>query len=233
MAGFVQTYRSLAPESLVALVPGSEFQTLGVGLDQHLGTGTYFGVDVEELRSEGDRQVGVLFSPDGSPTPQPGSVAQLRQSVDFRERALVAYAAQLIGSRWSVGARYRLSEASLDTRLPSLPPGLVGLDSVEDRKRAVLGDLELFGRFYHECGFFAGWSTHWRHQSQRGFVPVHGAEDFWQHDVTVGYRFLQRRAEASVSVLNLTGRDYRLNPLNYMIEPPRERTVVVSLRLLF
>lgn len=231
LAGFLQSYRSLAPESSVALVPGTEFQTMGAGYDQKLGAGTYLGVSAEELSSDGDRQIGAVASTAGLPVPN--STMQLRQSVDFRERKVSLYLAQLIGSRWSVGARYERSEAALDTRLLSLPRDLVGLDSVEDRQRAVLGDLELFGRFYHECGFFAAWQTHWRHQDNRGAPRAQPAEDFWQHDITVGYRFLQRRAEASVSVLNLTDQDFRLNPLNYILEPPRERTVVVRLKWVF
>lgn len=231
LAGFLQTYRSLAPESSVAVVPGTEFQTIGLGFDQKLGAGTYLGIAAEDLRSEGDRQIGAMASTAGLPLAD--STTQLRQTVDFGERRLSIYASQLIGSRWSVGARYQISEASLDTRLPSLPRNLPGLDSVEDRQRATLGNLELFARIYHECGFFAGWQTHWRHQDNRGFAPARVPEDFWQHDITVGYRFFQRRAEASVSVLNLTGQDFRLNPLNYIIEPPRERTVVVRLKWVF
>ena len=48
-----------------------------------------------------------------------------------------------------------------------------------------------------------------------------------------GYRFLQRRCEVRLGVLNLTGQDYRLNPLNLHEEYPRERTLYTSLRLNF
>ena len=58
-------------------------------------------------------------------------------------------------------------------------------------------------------------------------------DDFWQFHVTAGYRFLQRRAEVRVGILNLTDRDYRLNPLNLHLEAPRERTFTASLRFYF
>ena len=58
-------------------------------------------------------------------------------------------------------------------------------------------------------------------------------DDFWQFNAFVGYRFPRRFVEVSVGVLNLTDRDYRLNPLTLYAELPRERTAVVSLKINF
>ena len=48
-----------------------------------------------------------------------------------------------------------------------------------------------------------------------------------------GYRFLQRRGEVRVGLLNISDRDYKLNPLTLYNELPRQRTLVVSLKLDF
>jgi len=45
-------------------------------------------------------------------------------------------------------------------------------------------------------------------------------EDFWQFNVFAGYRFARRRAELLVGGLNLTGQDYRLNPVTLYAELP-------------
>ena len=48
-----------------------------------------------------------------------------------------------------------------------------------------------------------------------------------------GYRFLRRHAQVQLGVLNLTDRDYRLNPLNLYAELPRQRTFTASLQFNF
>jgi outer membrane receptor for ferric coprogen and ferric-rhodotorulic acid len=70
-------------------------------------------------------------------------------------------------------------------------------------------------------------------QSNRGYTPDRPGDDFWQFNVHLGYRWLQRRLETRISLLNLTDRNYRLNPLNLTAELPRERTLAMSLRFNF
>ena len=48
-----------------------------------------------------------------------------------------------------------------------------------------------------------------------------------------GYRFPRRMAEVKVGLLNITGQDYRLNPLNLYYDLPRQRTLAVSLKFYF
>ena len=64
-------------------------------------------------------------------------------------------------------------------------------------------------------------------------TPARPGDNFWQLNVFAGYRFPHRRAEVRLGVLNLTDRDYRLNPLNLVSEPPRERTFYASFRFAF
>jgi hypothetical protein len=68
-------------------------------------------------------------------------------------------------------------------------------------------------------------------QDVDGFGPDFENDDFWQFNATAGYRFWRRRAEASVGLLNITDQDYRLLPLNFYADLPRERTFMMRLRL--
>ena len=231
VAGFNQAFRSLIPESEAGLVPGTEFETVAVGFDQSFSSGTWFGIEAEQLTSAGSRDVGAFQSFVELIGPQ--TATSTRETLDFRERSIAAYAGQLIGDNLSVGARYRVSEAKLRERFPNIPNSASGLEQLESNERATLQKLSLTANFYHRCGAFAQWETAWYHQDNSGFNPSTPGDDFWQHNVTVGYRFPRRHAEVRVGVLNLLDTDYRLNPLNLHGDLPRGRTLVASLRLNF
>ena len=64
-------------------------------------------------------------------------------------------------------------------------------------------------------------------------MPDRPGDDFWQFNVFAGWRFLNRRIEARIGVLNLADRDYKLNPLNLTPELPRARTFTAWLRFNF
>jgi FecR protein len=231
VAGSVSAFRSLIPESVEGLVPGTKFDTWTLGFDQSLRSQTYFGVGAELLKSDGSRYVGA-FTNSIPFIPVPDEPATTRQTLDFREGNLSAYVNQLIGKDWSIGALYRVSEAKLNTRLPSLA-GVSGLSSLEQNERAVLQHCQLFLTYNHPCGFFAGGSSDWYHQDNHGYSPGLPGDDFWQQDIFAGYVFPHRRAELRLGVLNLTDQDYRLNPLNLQSEIARRRTFTASLRLNF
>ena len=213
-------------------MPGTEFETAGVGFDQSLPSGTWFGVEAEWLSSGGDRAVGALTN-SISFLPIPDSSSSTRQTLDFRERSFSAYAGQLLGDNFSVGARYRLSDAKLDGRFPEIPDTAANLNLLEQDNRATLHNLSLTANFQHGSGLFGQWESTWYHQNNSGYSPALGGADFWQHNVMAGYRFPRRHAELRVGVLNLLATDYRLNPLNLHATIPRGRTFVVSLRLNF
>jgi Tfp pilus assembly protein PilF len=231
VAGFNQAFRSLIPESVAGLVPGTEFETIGLGFDQSLPGGTWFGVEAEQLKSNGDRDVGAFSSFAVLLAPQTATTT--REKLDFRERSLSAYAGQLIGDNFSIGARYHVSEAKLQELFPGIPDSAIGLDQLESNERATLEQLSLTANFHHRCGAFAQWETAWYRQSNSGFNPATPGDDFWQQNLTAGYRFPRRSAELRVGVLNLFDSDYRLNPLNLHAELPRSRTFIASLRLNF
>ena len=72
----------------------------------------------------------------------------------------------------------------------------------------------------------------WNAQSTGGDTTDAG-DDFWQFNLFAGWRGFQRRFEVRVGVLNITGEDYRLNPLNLTAELPRERTFVARMKFNF
>ena len=93
--------------------------------------------------------------------------------------------------------------------------------------------MNLSARFNCRCGLFSQFDTVWSRQSNRGYSPDIPGDDFWQFNVYAGYRFLQRRADLKVGLLNITDRDYQLNPLTLYSELPRERTLAASFKFYF
>ena len=233
VAGFNQALRSLIPESVAGLVAGTEFETVAVGFDQSLPRGTWFGLEAERLTSDGERTVGALTNSLPLFFWPPDSPAGTRETLAFREHSLSAYAGQLLGNNFSVGARYRVSEAELTERFPEIPVTATGLAQLEGNDRATLQQLSLTVNFHHRGGGFAQWESAWHHQENAGDSAALADADFWQHNLIAGYRFARRRAELRIGVLNLLDQDYRLNPLNLHAELPRARTFVTSLRLNF
>ena len=98
------------------------------------------------------------------------------------------------------------------------------------------GDLQqatIFAVFNHPSGLFARAESQWYHQDNSGYTPALPGDDFFMHNVFVGYRTRRQRGELSVGVLNLAGIDYKLNPLNPYMELPRERVFVARFKLNF
>ena len=231
IAGFNQAFRSLIPESVAGLVPGTEFETAGIGFDQSFPSGTWFGLEAEWLTSDGSRTVGVLTN--SLFLPIPDSPSSTRQALRFRERDLSAYAAQLVGNWFSLSARYRLSEAKLNNSFPQIPDAAANLNILEEGKMATLHQLTLAANVNHPSGFFLRFESNWYYQKNSGYQPALATADFWQHNVLTGYRFPRRYAEITLGLLNLIDKDYRLNPLNLHSELPRGRTFTASVRLNF
>lgn len=233
IGGFNQAFRSAIPESVAGLVPGTSFETWGVGFDQALrATRTYLTVEGQMLNSDASRTVGIFRNADIN-TPSADVASSAQQSLDYREQALIVALNQLAGRDWAFGTRYKLTHSELEGRSSDLPATVAeGLGIAPDTS-ATLHQINLYGTYHHSCGFFARFDSIWSQQDNSGDASDLPDANFWQHNVSVGYRFLQRRAEVRLSVLNLTDRDYRLNPLTLYNELPRERTLVVGLRLFF
>ena len=226
LGGFNQAFRSVIPESVVGLVPGTAFETFGLAVDQKFGQGTYVSVAGEVLQSRADRAVGVYTLTFGPP-----EATSTSESLRFRERSVAVTVNQLLGKHWSAGATYRLTDADLQEQFGELTPAL---RATADRDvAATLHQVNLFVLVQLPCGFFAGGNTLWSKQSNRGYSGALPGDNFWQQNVYAGYRFWQRRAELKLALLNVSDQDYQLNPLTLYHELPRERTLLASLKFYF
>src|ERR1035437_9597109 len=234
VAGFIQNYRSIIPESIVGDNAGAKFETYDLSLEQKFSTGTYLGISGEILNSTVNRVDGAFdYLPDVLDNPVPSG---LREHLDYQEKSLLFTANQLLGREWSLGARYRLSQAVLNDNFPDVPGNLLQPpNSINPRQRTegVLQQVSLSAIYNHPCGFFAQEEAHWYAQNNSGYTPGEPGADFWQFNAFVGYRFPRRKAEIMLGLLNLTGQNYNLNPLNLYNELPRSRTLVLRLRLNF
>jgi Tfp pilus assembly protein PilF len=229
VAGFNQAYRSLIPEPITGSVSAQTFQTWGVAFDQKLPTCTYITIAAEQLGSDASRAIGAfeyLTSEDGSHLRE----TTLSQNLDFTERSIAVTIGQLASRDFAFTACYRLSEAQFETALPDVPAWQPGHSS---RRRSVLNQIELAARFNHPCGFFARWESVWTRQSNHDDVAHLAGDNFWQHNLSAGWRFHRRHAEVAVGILNITDQDYQLYPLNYYAETYRDRTAVATVRFSF
>ncbi|MGE4182685.1 MAG: TonB-dependent receptor [Limisphaerales bacterium] len=225
IAGFTQAYRGLLPESLTGSVSGQRMETLGFAWDQTFRSRTWTTVSIEQVRSQADRTVGgYAFSPAGFE-----GATGFAEDLEFVERSISATVGQLIGRDVVASLRYRLADADL-RQSPA-----VRYDNVTQggHQNSTLGQLTGLLRYHHPSGFFASFDTVWTRQTNRDDIAELAGDNFWQLNLWLGWRFLLRRAELAVGLLNLTDTDYRLHPLNDPLETYRERTLAVSGRFAF
>lgn len=236
LAGFSQAFRSLLPESLAGSVSAPQFETAGVGLDLRLDPRTYLTLELQRLEANVERSIGDFQSP---PFPFFATPGTLRETLGYREHTVALTLNQLVSEEWSLGARYQFGRAELDRRLPQVPTAVF-----EGAHRIDSGDLhQLSGSivFNHPSGWFATTDATWYWQNSSITTHPSGSADsrevpselFPQINLVVGYRFFHRRGELAIGGLNLTGEDYRLNPISLYPELPRERVFYTRLRLRF
>lgn len=230
VAGFNQAFRSLIPESVIGQVPGTAFETYNLGLDHRTPFGLYLALEAALLRSDADREVGsFLYSGSGLPT-TPTYPSVTTEQLTFQEKTLVATLNQLVSRDGALGIRYQASRADLNLQNINLPVTVPGAARNES---AILQQLNLFANYHHPSGVFAAANALWSHQSNQGYNPGLPGEDFWQFNAYLGYRFPRRLAEIRLGLLNITGQDYQLNPLNLYNELPRSRTLAVRMKFEF
>ncbi|MBL9175438.1 MAG: FecR domain-containing protein [Verrucomicrobiales bacterium] len=237
IAGFVQTFRNVVPESLLGATPGAVVQDAAIAWEQRLNHGTYMGALGQILWSDSTRTDG-SFDIDflsGDP-PQPST---FERQLSFRERRVGAYIQQLLGDSWSVGVRYLCTEGELDAPSPDIP-------QLNTENRGLLNQVGMFAIFNLRGGFFAQAEALWNDQhgttDEVSFdgdtgeifaVPGSFAETFWQFNFMVGYRFARRQGEVALGILNATGSDYNLNPVTSYMDLPHQRALVGRFRIQF
>jgi tetratricopeptide (TPR) repeat protein len=235
VAGFIQNYRSVIPESIAGANAGATFETYGLSLEQKFSTGTYLSVAGEILDSSVDRVDGAFDNNFLAVFPQPAlTQSGLKENLDYSEKSLVFTANQLLGKEWAFGAQYRLSEAVLNDNYVNVPNGRF-FSNFQPRQRTqgLLNQVDLTANYNHPCGIFAEGDALWHGQSNEGYNPAEPGDNFWQFNAFAGWRSPRRRMEVTVGLLNIAGQDYKLNPLNVYNELPRSRTLMVRLQFNF
>jgi outer membrane receptor protein involved in Fe transport len=227
LAGFPQAYRSLVSESVAGSVVAPSYETLGLALDLKLGPRTFGGVEVQRLETGIDRTIGAFRVPLGVP---PAVASLTHERIDYEERTLALSLNQLLGDGFVAGASYKLTQAKLHDVMPELPASFPLADKMEcSRLHQIRGYL----LFNHPSGFFAKAETLWYAQDNSGFVIPEPGDSFLQQNFFAGYRFARRRAELMLGILNVTGQDYRLEPLTIYQELPRTQVFEVRLNFVF
>ena len=231
VAGFNQAFRSVIPESVAGANAGATFRSYGVSLEQRFPTHTYAAVAGEILESTVQRQLGAFEYIDGNGP----FLGTLPERLDFREQSLSVSLHQLLGRDWTLGAVYRLSHAELQDNYPTVPDAVAAAAAFAARQdlTGTLQTLNLSVIYQRPCGFFSQLRGTWTRQENGGYQTPRADADFWQWDFLAGYRFPRRRAEVLVGVLNFTGQDYRLSPLNLHLETQRDATFTAQFRFQF
>jgi tetratricopeptide (TPR) repeat protein len=242
LAGFIQTFRSVIPESVVGSVSAPDFETRGAALDLKFPTGTYVGLQAEWLSSDLNQRVGVFSYNPGNQT---GSPSTTREQFTFDEWSAGMTANQLLGQEWSIGAAYNfLSSKLTDHLLDADNPGVVS-NGFTDANNTARSDLHHFAGyllFNHPSGFFSRAEANWYAQDNtvQTYNPDFSrtklslpSDSFSQFNFFIGWRFPRQRGDITLGILNLAGDDYHLNPLNSYQELPHDRVFTAQLRLRF
>lgn len=231
IAGFNQVFRSLIPESVASANSAAEFQLGALAVERRFGSNTWAQLSGEWLNSEVDRTAGgFLLSLPSNLLP----AFSFRERLRYEERSLAASLQQLLGNEWSLGARYRVSYATLDTERPDFPSATFPATRFDPASTsALLHQARLFVHFQHPSGFFSTVEALWHNQDNFHYSTDLKGNEFWQFNLYAGFRWPNRRAEVRLGLLNVTDQDYRLNPLNLTADLPRERTLALTLKLNF
>jgi tetratricopeptide (TPR) repeat protein len=226
LAGFVQSFGSIIPESVVGSVSAPTYDVYGAALDLKFQTRTYVGIQAQYLSADVQDQIGVFsFSTLNAASVAPSSTPR---HLEYDEPSLAITANQLVGDCWSFGAQYRITESKLQTIYPEIQP----IDPNADHTvSATLQEARLFAVFNHPSGFFARLETLWFNQDNSGYSPSLPGDDFVQENILLGYRFRHQYGEISFGVLNLSNTGYHLNPLNTYSAIPNERTFVFRFQI--
>lgn len=221
LAGFVQAYRTIIPESLAGSAAGQRLEQAGVAFDLKLAGRTYLGLFGESATSTLNRDIGIFELDLANPPAQP---AGTRESLHFRENSAGLALHKLIGRDWSLGATYRFSRATLKRGFPEISQVL------EDR--SDLHEAILSAHFNHPSGFFGTADCVLLWQDSEGQSAA-SSDTVQQGNVRFGWRFRRNHGEVAAGIMNVVGDDYRLHPLSAYPELPRERVFFARLVLSF
>jgi tetratricopeptide (TPR) repeat protein len=225
LAGFPQAFRSLISESIVGSVSAPSYETLGVALDLKLGPRTFAGIQAERLKTDVQRDIGVFVLQNGV---SPGATPE---TLNYEEYDLAASLNQLVGDRIVLGTSYKITRSDLHDVLTDIPVSVFA--TADQTEKSTLQEVEGYIQFNHPSGFFARAEAHWYGQSNSGWTPAEPGDHFFQYNLFAGYYFAHRRAELLLGLLNLTGENYKLNPLTPYQGLPISRVFEAKLNFVF
>ncbi len=216
LAGFVQAFRSVIPESVVGSVSAEDVELEGLALDLKFGHGTFAGLEVQHIDSVVRQTIGDFLLVNGIAPFVPSTTPQ---NLNCDEQSLSASINQLLPDGFVAGVSYSLTHSELKTTYPQIPASVYPSQD----QSAYLHQIGAYLLYNHPSGLFAEFDAHGYLQENLGYTPAEPGDDFVQLNIEGGWRFYHRRANLLVGVLNLTGQNYRLNPLNVYSELPRSR----------
>lgn len=235
VAGFNQVFRSIISESIVGSVAAPTYENAGLLLENKFESGTYVAAQATLLRSDVERRIGTFdatFANGSVVNIPPFAASSTPQKLHYEEQNLLFSVNQLLGDEWSFGANYQVTFSDLQTLFPEIPQA-VSPELADSRQKATLHQAELYVIYNHPSGFFARLEGYWARQSNVGYAPDIPGDEVFQLNAYAGYRFRRNYGDVTLGFLDINDQDYKLNPLNYYNELPRERTFAVQVRLNF
>lgn len=232
LSGFPQSSRAWVSESLVGSVTSPRQDIRALALDLKLPTRTYLGLELNEIRSRVERELGIFQTGDLVDLGR----GSLRQGLSYRERSVGLSGHQLLGKDWTAAMFYQFTQSRLLSQLNGLPTPLY--PAAMSRSDADLHRLTFRLNYQSSGGFFARAEALSYFQNPNS--PPRGLPDtlsqpesLYQVNGFVGWRFTRQRGDITFGGLNLTGQDYRLTPLTPHAELPRERVFYARFRYRF
>jgi hypothetical protein len=226
LAGFVQNYRSVMPESVVGSLSAEDAELEGLALDFKFGHGTYAGLQAQHITSRVRQTVGDLVALNDNTPFVPSSTSE---DLVYNEESFSASLNQLLPDGFVAGVSYLLTRSELRTSFPDIPPSVY---SFQDQS-AYLHQIDAYLLFNHPSGFFVRFDVNGYLQENFGYGGAEPGDGFAQLNLEGGWRFFHRRAQLLVGVLNFTGQNYKLNPLTEYSELPRSRVFIAQFSFQF
>ncbi|MDX2109692.1 MAG: FecR domain-containing protein [Verrucomicrobiota bacterium] len=229
-AGLLTRYRSLVPEAFTGSLPAAQMDVFQTAIDGRIGENVFAGLEWFVGRASAHREWGGFYTLGASVFERFDLNGETIQYDENRTRIWVG---GLLDACWSWDTDIAYSSSRIESTLEvpvRYPPAYftpAGITTAELYQGGVGVN------YHHSSGWFGRVEGRFYGQSTGGTAAQLPDELFAQANANFGYRLKSGRGEFSLAILNITGRDFRLYPLSYYREPPRETTVVYSMKINF
>lgn len=226
VAGLLQTYRTLIPESLFGTASGQFVDVAGATAILAPTTRIHFALDAFEREARADESFGIFtrFVPDPFV-----SASQAAARLRYREREIGLSAHALLGERASASVSVmrvdsRASMDFVDVAAEVSPLSRQRYGSLAWRSSATLA-------FNFPGGWFAKIEAEVIDQEDRSATRDLGDASVSIFGARAGYRSSGRRFELEAGALNLGDQFFALNGLTDEPDQPRERSLYLRARV--